>query len=128
MDVNAQTGVPAHQNMEHARSMQRDRVSRETCRRLQSHSIAAHTYVSLMTGEGASANWYGGRLSGYGPAQPDTRRFSSRAVIPGVGVLPASKRRPHRSVLDETGSCHSGPGAGPGALIAVPIGRIASGR
>ena len=32
MDVNAQTGVPAHQNMEHARSIQRDRVSRETCR------------------------------------------------------------------------------------------------
>ena len=30
MDVNAQTGVLAHQTMEHARSMQRDRVSRET--------------------------------------------------------------------------------------------------
>ena len=43
MDVNAQTGVPAHQNMEHARSMQRDRVSRETCRLPQSHSIPAHT-------------------------------------------------------------------------------------
>ena len=81
-----------------------------------------------MTEAGSSANRYGGRLSGYGPAQPVTRRFSSGAVIPGVGVLRASKRRHHRSVLDETGSCHSGPGAGPGALIAVPIGRIASGR
>ena len=93
MDVYAQTGVLAHQTMEHARSMQRDRVSRETCRRLQSPSIPAHTCVSLMTGEGSSANWNGGRLSGYGPAQPDTRRFSSGAVIPRVGVLQASKRR-----------------------------------
>ena len=73
--------------------MQRDRVSRETCRLPQSHSIAAHTYVSFMTEEGSSANWYGGRLSGYNPAQPDTRRFSSGAVIPGVGVLRASKPR-----------------------------------
>ena len=68
-------------------------VSRETCRRLQSPSIPAHTYVSLMTGEGSSANSNGGRLSGYGPAQPDTRHFSSGAVIPRVGVLRASKRR-----------------------------------
>ena len=44
-----------------------------------------------MTEEGSSANWYGGRLSGYTPAQPDTRRFSSGAVIPGVGYSePAS--------------------------------------
>ena len=43
MDVNAETGVLAHQTMEHARSMQRDRVSRETCRLPQSHSIADHT-------------------------------------------------------------------------------------
>ena len=43
MDVNAQTGVPAHQNMEHARSIQRDRVSRETYHRPLSHSIPADT-------------------------------------------------------------------------------------
>lgn len=67
-------------------------------------------------------------LCGYGPPQSDTRRFSSRAVIPGGGVLRVSNPRDHRSNSDGTGSCHSGPGSGPGALIAVPIGRIASVR
>ena len=54
-------------------------------------------------------------LCGYGPAQPDTRRFSSRAVIPGVGVLQASKRRPNRSVSDGTRSCMTAPAPYPGA-------------
>ena len=54
-------------------------------------------------------------LCGYGPPQSDTRRFSSRAVIPGVGVLPASKRRPHRSVSDGTRSCMTAPAPSSGA-------------
>ena len=56
MDVYAQTGVLAHQTMEHARSMQRDRVSRETCCWLRPNSIPAQTGVSFMAGEGPGAN------------------------------------------------------------------------
>ena len=66
-------------------------------------------------------------LCGYGPPQSDTRRFSSRAVIPGVGVLPANKRRPHRSVSDGTRSCMTAPAPSPGTSHRIAW-RVTGGR
>ena len=51
-------------------------VSRETCRRLQPHSIPAHTDMGLMTGEGTRCQPGERRLSVYEPGRPVTHLFS----------------------------------------------------
>ena len=102
-------------------------VSRETCQRPQPCSIPAHTDVSVMTGEGRGANWNGGRLSGYGPARSDTRRFSSGAAIPGVGVLQANRCRHHRSDSDGSRSFIPAPALLPSATHHTER-RVASAR
>ena len=66
-------------------------------------------------------------LCGYGPPQSDTRRFSSRAVIPGVGVLQANRCRHHRSDSDGSRSFIPAPALLPSATHHTER-RVASAR
>ena len=95
-------------------------VSRETCRRLQPHSIPARTDVGLMTGEGI-------RCQPGECTYPCTNRVGVTpigshmgALLPGTGVLQASKYRHRRAASDGTCSCPFQPRLCPRALPAVP--------
>ena len=103
-------------------------VSRETCRRLQPHSIPTRTDVGLMTGEGT-------RCQPGDCTYPCTNRVGVTpigshmgALLPGTGVLRACGRRHHKS--DSNGT-HIMPAASPvcpQALRSVPTRRVAIDR